>query len=282
MSTCMCVCRQRRAEEDTQQSSHKEQVNALWQRLEDAATAHKEEVQQLKQQLQDAGNTHEEEERELQQMAADAATAHKQEVQDLQQQLEAASVAHRHQVENLQQQHDQEVVSEGKQHKAALSQVRFGKGKGCTGAHWTHSLLTNTTMLWCLIVKQLGVNKDCSEPQTLGIDLEDCEDGSAVGPFAAICLPSNQLLQFACHLTAFCVGQVQKQLEAQQAQHAVELQDLSSRADEMESRLQQATDLDRLHVTQLTASEADLDELRQVGSDQNLVQRSWRSCPDHD
>lgn len=64
----------------------------------------------------------------------------------------------------------------------------------------------------------------------------------------------------------FCVGQAQQQLEAQQAQHAIDLQDLSSKAEEMESRLQQAADLDQQHVTQLTACEADLEELRQVGS----------------
>ena len=68
--------------------------------------------------------------------------------------------------------------------------------------------------------------------------------------------------------------QAQQQLEAQQAQHAVELQDLSNKADEMGSQLQQAKDLDQQHVTQLTACEADLDELRKVGSDQDMVQRS--------
>ena len=35
----------------------------------------------------------------------------------------------------------------------------------------------------------------------------------------------------------------------------------------MESRFQQAIGLDQQHVTQLTACEADLEELRQVGSD---------------
>ena len=68
--------------------------------------------------------------------------------------------------------------------------------------------------------------------------------------------------------------QVQQQLEAQQAQHAVELQDLSSKADKMGSQLQQAADLDQQHVTQLTACEADLHESREVGSDQGLAQRS--------
>ena len=84
---------------------------------------------------------------------------------------------------------------------------------------------------------------------------------------AAICVPFQQMLLSARHLTLLCVGQVEQQLEAQQAQHAVKLQDLSSKADEMESRLQQAIDLDQQHVTQLTACEADLAELRQVGSD---------------
>lgn len=80
-------------------------------------------------------------------------------------------------------------------------------------------------------------------------------------------MPANQLPS-VCRLKVFlfCVEQAQQQLEAQQAQHAVELQDLSSKAEEMESRLQQATELDQQHVTQLTACEADLDELRQVGS----------------
>ena len=64
----------------------------------------------------------------------------------------------------------------------------------------------------------------------------------------------------------FCAGQAQQQLEAQQAQHAVELQNLSGKAEEIKSRLQQVTDRDQQHVTQLTACEADLDELRQVGS----------------
>lgn len=111
-------------------------MDALWQRLEYAATAHKEEVQQLQQQLQDASNVHEEEEKELRQMAADAAAAHQQEVQrheeeeqDLQQRLAEASVDHRHQVENLQQQHEEDLALAREQHKAALSQVRvWGRG----------------------------------------------------------------------------------------------------------------------------------------------------------
>lgn len=76
---------------------------------------------------------------------------------------------------------------------------------------------------------------------------------------------------FVCHLTVFCVGQVHEQLNAQ---HADELQHLSSEADEMKKQLLQATSLDQQHVTQLTACEADLEELREVGSDQYLVQRS--------
>ena len=128
--TCVCVhvCRQRKAAEDTQQSSHKEQVEALWQRLENAATAHTEEVQQLQQQLQDASNTHEEEERGMRQMVADASAAQEQVVQDLQQQLEEASVVHRNQVENLQQEHEEELSVTGKQQKAAISQVRLWGG----------------------------------------------------------------------------------------------------------------------------------------------------------
>lgn len=47
-------CHSERKElEDSQQSSHKEQVDALWQRLEAAAEAHKQEVQQLQGQQQD-------------------------------------------------------------------------------------------------------------------------------------------------------------------------------------------------------------------------------------
>ena len=156
MYVCVCVCRQRKAEEDTQQSSHKEQVDALWQRLEDTATAHTEEVQQLQQQLQDMSNTHEEEERELRQMAADASAAHQQEVQrheeeeqDLQQRLEEASVDHKHQLKNLQQQHEEELALTREHHKAALSQVRVkggrrggSKGSYCESSIKSHCLLT--------------------------------------------------------------------------------------------------------------------------------------------
>ena len=76
------------------------------------------------------------------------------------------------------------------------------------------------------------------------------------------------------------MGQMQQQLEAQQAQHALQLQDLGGKAEQLESHLQQATDLDQQHVTQLIAREADLDELRQVGSpvvvdqQQHLAQKS--------
>lgn len=111
-------------------------MDALWQRLEDAATAHQEEVQQSQQQLQDASRTHEQAEQELRQMAADASCAHEQEVRELLQRLEDACVTHRQQLGNLQQQHEKEAAVEGKRHKAALSQVRFqgrrGGGVCCT------------------------------------------------------------------------------------------------------------------------------------------------------
>ena len=58
--------------------------------------------------------------------------------------------------------------------------------------------------------------------------------------------------------------QVQQQLEAQQAQHAAQMEDMSSKAAQMESLIRQATELDLQHVTELNAREADLDELRQV------------------
>ena len=128
--TELLFCRQRKAEEDTQQSSHKEQVDALWQRLEDAATAHKEEVQQSQQQLQDASRTHEQAEQEWRQMTADASCAQEQEVRELLQRLEEAYDTHRQQLGDLQQQHEEEVDAEGKRHKAALSQVRLhGRGR---------------------------------------------------------------------------------------------------------------------------------------------------------
>ena len=58
--------------------------------------------------------------------------------------------------------------------------------------------------------------------------------------------------------------QVQLQLEAQQAQHAAQTEDMSSKAAQMESLIRQATELDQQHATELNACEADLDELRQV------------------
>jgi len=58
--------------------------------------------------------------------------------------------------------------------------------------------------------------------------------------------------------------QVQQQLEAQQAQHAAQMEDMSSKAAQMESLIRQATELDQQHVTELNARETDLDELRQV------------------
>ena len=118
-------CRQRKAEEDTQQSSHQEQVNALWQRLEDAAAANKQEVQHAQQQLEDASSAHKHTEQELRQAAADAASAHKQEVQSMQQRLQEASVAYRQEVEGLQQQQEQAFVEQGCRHDSALTQVSF-------------------------------------------------------------------------------------------------------------------------------------------------------------
>ena len=58
--------------------------------------------------------------------------------------------------------------------------------------------------------------------------------------------------------------QVQQQLEAQQARHAAQIEDMSSKAAQMESLIRQATGLDQQHITELNAREADLDELRQV------------------
>ncbi len=58
--------------------------------------------------------------------------------------------------------------------------------------------------------------------------------------------------------------QVQQQLEAQQAQHAAQTEDMGSKAAQMESLIRQATELDQQHVTELNARETDLDELRQV------------------
>ena len=55
MFTCCChLCYSQRKElEDSQQSSHKEQVDALWSRLEAASEAHKQQVQQLQDKQQD-------------------------------------------------------------------------------------------------------------------------------------------------------------------------------------------------------------------------------------
>ena len=58
--------------------------------------------------------------------------------------------------------------------------------------------------------------------------------------------------------------QVQQQLEAQQAQHTGQMEDMSSKAAQMESLIRQATELDQQHVTELNARETDLDKLRQV------------------
>ena len=44
---------QRKELEDSQQSSHKEQVDALWSRLEAASEAHKQQVQQLQEKQQE-------------------------------------------------------------------------------------------------------------------------------------------------------------------------------------------------------------------------------------
>ncbi len=48
----MCYS-QRKELEDSQQSSHKEQVDALWSRLEAASEAHKQQVQQLQEKQQE-------------------------------------------------------------------------------------------------------------------------------------------------------------------------------------------------------------------------------------
>ena len=58
--------------------------------------------------------------------------------------------------------------------------------------------------------------------------------------------------------------QAQQQLEAQQAQHAIQVAGMSSKAEQMEGLIRQASELDQHHVTELNAREADLDELRQV------------------
>ncbi|KAL0050716.1 hypothetical protein WJX82_005679 [Trebouxia sp. C0006] len=62
-------------------------------------------------------------------------------------------------------------------------------------------------------------------------------------------------------------SQVQQQLEAQQAQHTAQMEDMSSKAAQMESLIRQATELDQQHVTELNARETDLDELRQRMAD---------------
>lgn len=58
--------------------------------------------------------------------------------------------------------------------------------------------------------------------------------------------------------------QVQQQLEAQQAQHAAQVKGMSSKAEQMEGLIRQATELDLHHVAELNAREEDVDELRQV------------------
>jgi predicted transcriptional regulator len=50
---CHMYCSQRKEVEDSQQSSHKEQVDALWSRLEAASEAHKQQVQQLQEKQQE-------------------------------------------------------------------------------------------------------------------------------------------------------------------------------------------------------------------------------------
>ncbi|KAL0025519.1 hypothetical protein WJX77_008758 [Trebouxia sp. C0004] len=62
-------------------------------------------------------------------------------------------------------------------------------------------------------------------------------------------------------------SQVQQQLEAQQAQHAAHMEDMSSKAVQMESLIRQGTELDLQHVAELHAREAELDELRQRMAD---------------
>ena len=61
-----------------------------------------------------------------------------------------------------------------------------------------------------------------------------------------------------------CVKQMQQQLESQQAQHATQLEDMGSRAGQLESLLQQATDLGQQHLAQLRACESELGQARQV------------------
>ena len=58
--------------------------------------------------------------------------------------------------------------------------------------------------------------------------------------------------------------QLQQQLEAQQAQHAAEAQEMTEKADHMEGQLRQAADVEHQHVAKLSAHEADLRELRVV------------------
>lgn len=50
---CHLCYSQRKELEDSQQSSHKEQVDALWSRLEAASEAHKQQVQQLQEKQQE-------------------------------------------------------------------------------------------------------------------------------------------------------------------------------------------------------------------------------------
>lgn len=75
---------------------------------------------------------------------------------------------------------------------------------------------------------------------------------------------SSGQVKLTSQATGMNLVQVQQQLEAQQAQHAAQMEDMSSKAAQMESLIRQATELDLQHVTELNAREADLDELRQV------------------
>ena len=75
---------------------------------------------------------------------------------------------------------------------------------------------------------------------------------------------SSGQVKLTSQATGMNLVQVQQQLEAQQAQHAAQMEDMSSKAAQMESLIRQATELDLQHVTELNARETDLDELRQV------------------
>lgn len=152
----MCYS-QRQEVEDRQQSSHKEQVDALWSRLEAASEAHKQQVQQL-----------------------------------------------------------QEVVVQLEQRDTDRSQV-------------SEHLLQVASQTAQFPV-QIGQVKSTGQATSIKL----------------------------VHV------QVQQQLEAQQAQHAAQVEDMSSKAAQMESLIRQATELDQQHVFELNARETDLDELRQV------------------